>query len=100
LSKTRNIFNDFNVCLSYNFLNCTLEKVIDQICFYIVYNEDYCNLIAAVYIFRLNCLRSKFVECGAVAQLGERLTGSQEVDSSILFSSTIIVKAGESRLLT
>jgi hypothetical protein len=25
---------------------------------------------------------------GAVAQLGERLTGSQEVDSSILFSST------------
>ncbi len=26
--------------------------------------------------------------CGAVAQLGERLTGSQEVDSSILFSST------------
>jgi hypothetical protein len=27
--------------------------------------------------------------CGAVAQLGERLTGSQEVDSSILFSSTI-----------
>ena len=26
---------------------------------------------------------------GAVAQLGERMTGSHEVDSSILFSSTI-----------
>ncbi len=27
---------------------------------------------------------------GAVAQLGERLTGSQEVDGSIPFSSTIL----------
>ena len=31
----------------------------------------------------------KNLHFGAVAQLGERLTGSQEVDSSILFSSTI-----------
>ena len=30
--------------------------------------------------------------CGAVAQLGERLTGSQEVDGSIPFSSTISYK--------
>ena len=29
---------------------------------------------------------------GAVAQLGERLTGSQEVDGSIPFSSTKIIK--------
>ena len=30
---------------------------------------------------------------GAVAQLGERLTGSQEVDGSIPFSSTILAEA-------
>ena len=30
---------------------------------------------------------------GAVAQLGERLTGSQEVDGSIPFSSTKLVQA-------
>jgi hypothetical protein len=29
---------------------------------------------------------------GAVAQLGERLTGSQEVDGSIPFSSTIFIR--------
>jgi|GEM_PF-6750427 hypothetical protein len=29
--------------------------------------------------------------CGAVAQLGERLNGIQEVDGSIPFSSTIFV---------
>ena len=31
---------------------------------------------------------------GAVAQLGERLTGSQEVDGSIPFSSTISISRG------
>jgi hypothetical protein len=31
----------------------------------------------------------RFAPCGALAQLGERLTGSQEVSSSILLCSTI-----------
>ena len=38
---------------------------------------------------RGGALASLVFQSGAVAQLGERLNGIQEVDSSILFSSTI-----------
>ena len=62
-----------------NFLYADREKNVDRIRFRSVYISDHSGLDCVV---EIGCL------CGAVAQLGERLNGIQEVVSSILISST------------